>query len=270
MVVSSSSSPAALNTRLRQRKDVTTVVVRSKRLILIWGTTATFGLVSVFYLLDTGSTMQSPYTPRYSRVPNPTPRASASIKPPIHNPYDKFTQPEFEDWIDGITTALRKALGQEEEDAQLPVQEHGIRQSDTSKVATPAADEDEDDGVNDSFADLKARRAKVRGKMRAGSVSDDDEGSEYEESVSPTNARGSSPNNAIELSSDEDEEEDDDGEEASVRNMIRDLTPESETSEDDLSPEASNLVQPLNTTAEVHYEVSDDDDETGERGFPSL
>ncbi|KAG6837074.1 hypothetical protein H0H93_015342 [Arthromyces matolae] len=33
---------------------------------------------------------------------------------PQHNPYDKFTQDEFDAWIGGITGALKRALGQEE------------------------------------------------------------------------------------------------------------------------------------------------------------
>ncbi|KAG6841373.1 hypothetical protein C0991_011713 [Blastosporella zonata] len=34
---------------------------------------------------------------------------------PQHNPYDKFTQPEFDAWIGGITGALKRALGQEDQ-----------------------------------------------------------------------------------------------------------------------------------------------------------
>ncbi|KAL0571946.1 hypothetical protein V5O48_010018 [Marasmius crinis-equi] len=34
---------------------------------------------------------------------------------PIHNPYDKFSQSDFDAWIGGITTTLRKALGHEDD-----------------------------------------------------------------------------------------------------------------------------------------------------------
>lgn len=41
-------------------------------------------------------------------------------KAPIYNPYDKFTKPEFDEWIGGITSALRHALGYEHEIARAP------------------------------------------------------------------------------------------------------------------------------------------------------
>lgn len=153
--------------------------------------------------------MHSSYTPRYKPrhlgVPNPTP---ASLKPPIHNPYDKFTQPEFDDWIGGITSALRKALGEEDLDANV-------------KSPLHAFDDYVDGGVDDSFADLKARRDKVRGKMRE--VDDGDE--------IPLKGLGGSPGNAIELSDDEElvlPEDDDDADESSVRDLIRSPSPDSD------------------------------------------
>ncbi|KAG6902377.1 hypothetical protein C0995_000939 [Termitomyces sp. Mi166 len=51
------------------------------------------------------STQTFPYPPL-------TPKLS---KAPQHNPYDKFTQDEFDAWIGGITSALKRALGQEDE-----------------------------------------------------------------------------------------------------------------------------------------------------------
>nr|VWP01521.1 Alcohol oxidase [Ganoderma boninense] len=90
--------------------------------------------------------MTTPFsTPRYPGAPNPTPRSTGKLpRAPIHNPYDKFTQPEFDAWIGDITGA-RDA---EEED------------------------------LEDSFADVRARRL-AKGKERAR-----DEDFEDEEPVS--------------------------------------------------------------------------------------
>lgn len=81
-----------------------------------------------------------------------------SLKRPIHNPYDKFTQPEFDKWIGGITSALRRALGEEtEEDAALD--EH------LSQDINAAAEETFlDDSFEDSFAGIQSRRAKGKAK----------------------------------------------------------------------------------------------------------
>ncbi|KAG1772139.1 hypothetical protein EDD22DRAFT_947678 [Suillus occidentalis] len=81
-----------------------------------------------------------------------------SLKRPIHNPYDKFTQPEFDEWIGGITSALRRALGEEtEEDAALD--EH------LSQDINVAAEETFiDDSFEDSFANIQSRHAKGKAK----------------------------------------------------------------------------------------------------------
>ncbi|KAI9064528.1 hypothetical protein FKP32DRAFT_1685428 [Trametes sanguinea] len=99
--------------------------------------------------------MTSPYsTPRYPGAPNPTPRSNQkSLRAPIHNPFDKFTQPEFDAWISDITGALKRALGQEE--APPPA---------ARAISTVQA---EDETVlEDSFAEVKARRL-AKGKERA-------------------------------------------------------------------------------------------------------
>ena len=141
----------------------------------------------------------------YPRVPNSTPQLPTSIRPPIHNPYDKFTQPQFDDWIGGITSALRKALGQEEEETSTS-QATQLREEDAHTVS----DTDEDN-VEDSFAEWKAIRAKEKGKMRA---TKDEQDSEYggsqesrEDSDVQDHAAGNAPGDAIELLSDEDDAE---------------------------------------------------------------
>lgn len=81
--------------------------------------------------------------------------ARSALRAPAHNPYDKFTQAEFDAWIGDITGALRRALGQEE---TFPK---------PTRSYTKAEDSVYDEEVGeDSFAQLKARRA-AKGKQRA-------------------------------------------------------------------------------------------------------
>ncbi|EAU91588.2 hypothetical protein CC1G_11820 [Coprinopsis cinerea okayama7 len=154
--------------------------------------------------------MSSPYgySPRIPAPPNPTPlRTSASARlgsrsatrPPIQNPFDKFNQREFDSWIGGITSALRKALGQE--DVEAP-------ETNTSESAGPTTEpqgfgfkdvdmgsEPGDESIfEDSFADFKARRI-AKGKAR-----DPREGPGL-------GGEGWNKDEPIELLSDDDEEE---------------------------------------------------------------
>ncbi|KAI0332954.1 hypothetical protein GY45DRAFT_1320196 [Cubamyces sp. BRFM 1775] len=101
--------------------------------------------------------MTSPYsTPRYPGAPNPTPRSTQkALRPPIFNPYDKFTQPEFDAWITDITGALKRALGKED---APPAQERA--------QPTSFGDDTAEEGVEDSFAEVRARRL-AKGKERA-------------------------------------------------------------------------------------------------------
>jgi hypothetical protein len=158
--------------------------------------------------------MSYAYSSAYSRLPNSTPQTPISIRPPIHNPYDKFTQPQFDEWIGGITSTLRKALGQAEEETPAS-QLTEPREED----AYPALDTDYDN-VEDSFAEWKAMRAKEKGKMRA---TEDEQHSEYgssQESCEGSGIRGytggDTQDDAIEVLSDDDndnvEEEEYDGE----------------------------------------------------------
>ena len=67
----------------------------------------------------------------HSRSPHPSPttqatRARASLRQPVFNPYDRFTQPEFDAWIGDITSALKSALSH---DAEAEVDSPSLRSS---------------------------------------------------------------------------------------------------------------------------------------------
>ncbi|KAF8653305.1 hypothetical protein AX16_004005 [Volvariella volvacea WC 439] len=141
--------------------------------------------------------MATPYrvtgTPKIPSAPHPTPASAGTTsynlpKPrlpraPIRNPYDTFSQAEFDAWIGGITGALRHALGHE--DDAIPTTQtkslftqgstvssaplKGQTQFDETAGDTASeSDSDSFDGVEDSFAEIKARRlmAKAKGKAR--------------------------------------------------------------------------------------------------------
>ncbi|KAK7045545.1 hypothetical protein VNI00_007377 [Paramarasmius palmivorus] len=105
----------------------------------------------------------SPSSSSLSALPRKTARA------PIHNPYDKFTQPEFDAWIGGITGALRQALGYEDEVEGVARSQSAERVDDIGV----SGDEDYDistrestDATNASLAGTKAQYASVKGKTR--------------------------------------------------------------------------------------------------------
>lgn len=171
-------------------------------------------------------------TPRSTVMPSaPYPTPSSVLtrpkvpKAPIHNPYDKFTKPEFDDWIGDITSTLRKALGYEDEPQQnTPAPPH------FDNVPTRVVDPESDYELDDSFAEVKARRAISKGKSR-----DPREG--------PGLGAGSA-SEPIDLldSDDEDEEEDEEVEE------------EEEAEEDALSEERSPFGE--------EYEYEEQEEET--------
>ena len=118
----------------------------------------------------------------HSASPHSTPTAKAthtraSLRPPVFNPYDRFTQPEFDAWIGDITNALKRALDHESEPAvKSPSRHGGIWNTIPDHLGgTPSAEErarsptlsevhDEESAVEDSFAQIASRRAK--GKAR--------------------------------------------------------------------------------------------------------
>ncbi|ESK97309.1 hypothetical protein Moror_17740 [Moniliophthora roreri MCA 2997] len=95
---------------------------------------------------------------------------SKAARPPIHNPYDKFTQVEFDAWIGGITGALRKALGHEdevEESERLQSADHESEANrldgDIDHYTSPS---EEAEASDDSLVDRKVQYASVKGKSR--------------------------------------------------------------------------------------------------------
>ena len=107
--------------------------------------------------------LSSPSIPSVPRgTPSSTYRSLKARKAPIHNPYDKFTQPEFDAWIGDITGVLRRALGQESFSAAT-----GDHLGKGTEGISDRASEGSSEGsldLEDSFADVKARQAK--GKAR--------------------------------------------------------------------------------------------------------
>jgi hypothetical protein len=91
-------------------------------------------------------------------------------KAPIYNPYDKFTQNEFDTWIGGITGALRKALGQEGdgEEQESATQDFTsdlfAPREDDGTEQTPAFEPEAQSEAEDSFAETKARVDKGKGR----------------------------------------------------------------------------------------------------------
>ena len=98
--------------------------------------------------------------------------ARASLRPPVFNPYDRFTQPEFDAWIGDITGALKHALNHDAEtEADLPSSSWNTTPDKISRGAggraqSPASSDVRDDEsvLEDSFAQIASRRAK--GKAR--------------------------------------------------------------------------------------------------------
>jgi hypothetical protein len=120
--------------------------------------------------------------PSHSASLHSTPTTKAvptrpSLRPPIFNPYDRFTQPEFDTWIGDITSALRRALCHEAEpDADHPSRHNnswetipdkkGGRLTAGGLARSPESPEgrDEESALEDSFAQIASRKAK--GKAR--------------------------------------------------------------------------------------------------------
>jgi hypothetical protein len=87
-------------------------------------------------------------------VPPPTPSSTPQgrkTRPPIINPYDKLTKPQFDSWVDDMTDALRRAL------------RHDLGRD---AAGSPLSVEGEtgNDSLEDPFTDSGARQAKGKGR----------------------------------------------------------------------------------------------------------
>ncbi|VDC00338.1 unnamed protein product [Peniophora sp. CBMAI 1063] len=181
-------------------------------------------------------------------APRTTPRSSLSLTAPIRNPYDAFNASDFDSWIGGLTSSLRKALDHddelEDEDAGKDKQKsvtgalEAARGADETmteggKDESMGEDEEEseesvDEGVEDSFAHVNAVSARAKGKAR-----DPRDGPGF----------GSSSTAPIELlESDEEEEEgeEDEDEEGDSDEYEYDEEEEESWDEDDESEEDLN------------------------------
>lgn len=97
--------------------------------------------------------------------------ASACLHPkhkasraPLVNPYEKFTQSEFDAWIGDMTNTLRCALGYEQGEQIARSPEKNDDTNGHIPDYRPVEFSDGDEDPNDSFAQIKSRRAK--GKAR--------------------------------------------------------------------------------------------------------
>ncbi|KAI0821397.1 hypothetical protein BC629DRAFT_453864 [Irpex lacteus] len=198
-------------------------------------------------------------SPAFPAVPNSTP-ASARSRAPIHNPYDKFPQGEFDAWIGDITTVLKRALGQEPPPPPPPsAAKSASVQIIPASLAHFANGVDFDDSVaEDSFAEIKARKAaKAKGKQRAVSEEDEDE-FEVEASI----LQG--------LDGESEEEEEGSGEESYHPNHQYQYGFDDhgeEYSDEDEEEEEEVEVQPFENNADDPIEIlsSDEEDDPQER-----
>jgi hypothetical protein len=122
----------------------------------------------------------TPRQPLSSIVSRYTPSSSAIKKvgrAPILNPYDKFTRPEFDEFIDDITGALRQALGYEASPRVEPVQitesDRVSARDDSSLVGDGHEDVEDEEPVSDVDDDeeyrsdqIATRSALAKGKGR--------------------------------------------------------------------------------------------------------
>jgi hypothetical protein len=92
------------------------------------------------------------------------------LKPPIYNPYDKFPKSEFDAWIGDLTNSLKGALGRLDDAGQQSpdtISHSGNTYISADDAAEDVIDDESLDAeLEDSFADIKARRVIRKGKAR--------------------------------------------------------------------------------------------------------
>ncbi|KAH8994462.1 hypothetical protein EDB92DRAFT_1849384 [Lactarius akahatsu] len=116
-------------------------------------------------------------TPTTSNASSTRSSTRTSLRPPIFNPYDRFTQPEFDAWIGDITSSIKRALRHEvEPEVELPsgrssswktLQDQvggSLTTEERARSPTFTEPRDEESIFEDSFAHIASRRAK--GKAR--------------------------------------------------------------------------------------------------------
>ena len=125
-------------------------------------------------ILSHSSTLHS--TPTPSNASSPKSSTRTSLRPPIFNPYDRFTQPEFDAWIGDITSSIKRALCHDvEAEVELPsgrnsswktLPDLGGSLTTEKRAQSPTFTEpcDEESVFEDSFAHIVSRKAK--GKAR--------------------------------------------------------------------------------------------------------
>ncbi|KAI9508552.1 hypothetical protein F5148DRAFT_1375778 [Russula earlei] len=105
-------------------------------------------------------------------------QARVSLRSPLVNPYDRFTQPEFDAWIGDITSALKRALDPEiEPDVDSPSRHRSTWNTVPDSIgegfsaegwaqspASSGARDEEESTFDDSLSRIASRRAK--GKAR--------------------------------------------------------------------------------------------------------
>lgn len=170
-------------------------------------------------------------TPRYPRAPNTTPtsgRLQRVPRAPINNPYDQFTKSDFDAFINDITSKLKSALGHGD-----PL-EAKLKACETPQpyVNGHAGEENEDEFVDDSFAEVKARRL-AKGKQRATEFEEQEEEFGYEGEDFEVDEEAEE-----EYTDEEEYEEYDDDDEAEVAEAEAEAEFEAEDAEEDAEAEA--------------------------------
>ena len=168
----------------------------------------------------------------------------APLRAPIHNPYDKFTAQQFDEWIGDLTGQLKRALGREEP----PSPEVPQLAADAQEPEAPGdLSFYSDEAADDSFAEVKARRA-AKGKERAVHYEEDDQ--QYSEE---------------DYGSEEDEDEEDEEEDISSRAAALQKWNDANGFDDDddysSSEQGSDDVKHSGTSPDDVIEILSSDDE---------